>query len=616
MAIIFFLFFFMGTAKNQWNDYQTNVYFKESDTLPGADSAWRGDTENNTGTGVPGESQDEAIEQYGCDVIYLGNPDADAAGDTIRQWGLYSKRTIRSYTSLTEWPGLEEETPEVLLINPDYLEASKDGKILRELAERGVPMVFCHLPEPDVLQANRLLRDILGIKRKVSDSCRLEGIKLFGGFLLGGDAEYIAQGDEEEKRQDMDLETPWYQLGSGTKTYMAGVLDEAQMETVKNEQLPALIWRASYEDAKVFAINGTYLEDISGVGILSAMMAELHSYELYPVVNAQSLAIINAPDLTPENAETMNQIYSRSSRMLLRDVVFPGIAATSEVSDFPMTGLMTLKLDSADPGQPIPGDLEYYLKFLNEQSAEMGISLLSGGKESLTFRADELSIFLAENGIRYTCGVLYAEAEKLTEAAALLQEKETIPALSTVNTVISEDTGPYDLLDYIDDTTTIQGRTNDGSRHTYMDDFRLRALETGLGYSNIFLDLKRVVYPETEEDRWENLATEFSSNVNTYWKPFQAFDRVVLSESDRRMRSFLALDYTDSRAGDTIELEITGFRDDAWFVLRTHGETIDQTEGASWKKIEEDAYLLTVMEPHVTIVLKQVRTPYYYDNDK
>ncbi len=612
MAIIFFLFFFMGAAKDRWNDYQTNIHNDGSGELLTSDSVWNGRTDGTSGSGentLPAAD----VENHGNRVIYLGDLDADAEGDTVKQWCTYSKRIMEEYRSLADWTGLNGDMPEVLLINPDYLAPSTDSELLKDLAKRGVSMIFCHLPEPEVLAKDSLLREILGIGKIAADSCHLEGIKLFGGFLLGGEVHYIAEGPKDEEKQDMDLEVPWYQLALGTKTYMVGVPEEEQSKTVKNEQLPALIWRAAYEEAKVFAVNGAYLEDVSGVGILSAMMGELHSYELYPVVNAQSLAVLNGPDLTSENREQMEQIYSRDSRMLLRDVVFPALAANSELLDFPMTCLMTDRIGRGDPEQLNEKDLVYYLKYLNEQNGEMGIFLSSENGQALPDRVERISRILTENNILYQYGVLYAQEDKLEEAA-LLAEKDSVPALKSVNTVISESTGTYHLLDYIDRNTTIQGRTHDAARHTYMDDFRLRALETGLGYSNIFLDMKQVVYPQTEEDYWENLSVEFSSNLNTYWKPFRAFDSMVLSESDKRVRQFLALDYADSRSGDTIALDISGLEDEAWFVLRTHGEEIAQVEGASWKKIEQDAYLLTATESRVSITLKQERQMYYYDD--
>lgn len=50
---------------------------------------------------------------------------------------------------------------------------------------------------------------------------------------------YEAGEEEEEKeRQDLQLKVPWYQLGSGTTTYMIGLLDESSGENVRNEELP------------------------------------------------------------------------------------------------------------------------------------------------------------------------------------------------------------------------------------------------------------------------------------------------------------------------------------------------------------------------------------------
>lgn len=603
MAIIFFLFIFMGAAKYRWNDFQNNPNIEENNDLPTESSSWDGTVQETLGS-----------EQLtGNRVIYLGDLETDSEGDTIRQWCKYSKRIVRDCLNLTDLPNLGEEAPEVLLINPDYLKADGDAELLKELTGQGVPMIFCHLPEPEVLKKNEILRKLLGIGKIVEESSHLEGIKLFGGFLLGGEVHYIAADPADEANQDMAMEAPWYQLDYGTKTYMVGVLDKTSSETDNNELLPALIWRASCEEAKVFAINGAYLEDVSGVGILSAMMAELHSYELYPVVNAQSLAVLNGPDLASENEEQIEQLYSRDTIMFLRDVVFPGLAAASEVHNFPMTCLMTDGILEENALQTADEDLVYYLKYLNERSGEMGISLHAADGKAPADRAKALSDVFTENNIQYQYSVLYTQEEKLGETAELLAEKADIPALRSVRTVLSEGTSEYDLLDYMDVSTTIQGRTHDGARHTYMDDFRLRALETGLGYSSVFLDLKKVIYPQTEEDHWENLSVALSSSLNTYWKPFQGIERVVVSESDRRVRNFLALDYADSRSEDVISLDVTGLRDSAWFVLRTHGEVIKQIEGASFKKIEKDVYLLTVTEPQVRIMLKQERQMHYYD---
>ena len=49
----------------------------------------------------------------------------------------------------------------------------------------------------------------------------------------------------------------------------------------------------------------------------------------------------------------------------------------------------------------------------------------------------------------------------------------------------------------------------------------------------------------------------------------------------------------------------------AWFILRTHNESIKDMEGGSWQKLEEGAYLIEVQEEEVTLTLDSTDTPFY-----
>ncbi len=76
--------------------------------------------------------------------------------------------------------------------------------------------------------------DFLGIYKVVSEKTKLTGVKLFEGLLLGGEVVYETPKEKEEKeRQDLQLEIPWYQVGSGTKTYMVGLLDHSKQEKLR-----------------------------------------------------------------------------------------------------------------------------------------------------------------------------------------------------------------------------------------------------------------------------------------------------------------------------------------------------------------------------------------------
>lgn len=642
MGVVLFLFMFCGAARDYLNDYDTNEYVSDEEQLTQSD-VWSADgTAGSSGEGAgtsedgasaagdesAGENLADKAAGSGSDTeddadtaggrstdcssdlaVYLGDLREDALGETVQEWCLYTKRDLVSYQSLSSWYARREEAPEVLLINSEYLNYSTDIELLLDLAEEGITMIFCNLPDVTIMQQNEELADLLGIRLIREETCTLDGVYLFDGFLIGGRAEYTVNSEEDEEKQDLNLEVPWYQTGSRTKVYMAGMLEDADPET---DPYPALIWRSSYGNSYVFAVCGDYLEGTAGIGFLSALMSEAGTYEIYPVVNAQNLVIVNGPSLTSENESQIQEVYSRDSRKLFRDVIFPGLAAISQDSGFVMTCLLSVRTASDSLSALYTEDLIYYLKYLKEQEGEVGLSLWRTDSASLSDAAEQDAAFWEEAGSSYAYSVLYAGDGQLIEAASLTGEAAVGTYLENVHTIASTDTEDFYLLDYVNETTTVQGITNDAYTYTFSEDLELRALETALGYSTVSLDLGRVLWPEDEDDYWENLYEDFSSIIGTYWKPFSDFEFTTLSESDERVRQFLALDYEDERTNDTISLTVEGLSGTAWFLLRTNGEEIASISGGSFEEIETDIYLIEINEQNVEIKLEKSAELYYY----
>ncbi len=71
---------------------------------------------------------------------------------------------------------------------------------------------------------------------------------------------------------------PWYQVGSGTKTYMVGLLDHSkQGNSGGNEDLPTLIWRNGIKGGSIFVV-GDYMKDSTALGLLDGMITEASEY--------------------------------------------------------------------------------------------------------------------------------------------------------------------------------------------------------------------------------------------------------------------------------------------------------------------------------------------------
>ena len=102
-----------------------------------------------------------------------------------------------------------------------------------------------------------------------------------------------------------------------------------------------------------------------------------------------------------------------------------------------------------------------------------------------------------------------------------------------------------------------------------------------------------------------------AANIDTYWKPFAAFDKTTISQSDSRVRNFLNGSVESTREGDRIAIRTKDFTGDAYLLLRTHGEKLEVMTGGSWKQVEEDTYLLQLTSEEASVTLKPKTKPYY-----
>lgn len=585
MAALTFMFQFSQIIKENASNYDINEYAEE-EPLPDAHRLQEGTS------GEHGRFEEE-------DVVFLGSGE-DALGRTIVQWCVYTKRNL---TILNERNSLDLDKtglPGLVLIDSGHVDFATDTEALTALVQAGVPLIFCNLPERAVLMENQALTELLGISQIREETAPVEGIHLFSGFLLGGEAVYKVQKPEEAEKQDLELDIPWYMTGKGTKTYMVGMLDENKFE---REEFPRIIWRNSCGNAMVFAVNGDYLSGLTGLGLLDAMVYEMNSYAVYPVVNAQNMILVDFPVLAPENPAGMEAVYSRSPEAAMRDVMWPGIAAMSLKNKLRLTCLVNAKYDYTDAAQPQGEELPFYLQQLREAGAEAGISFRYGEAAGITL-ADKLKSdreFYDSLDSSYKFSAAYFET--LPEQLEVVFE-EGAGRLEDVRTVAFRDGEERPLLSWQEDVT-LQKITGDAGEYSYSIDLQMRSLATALGYSNTLIDMHNAMWPESEEDQWENYFDEIFSNVSTYWTKYGDFEQTVMSESDRRVRRFLNLDYETEREGSKLTLYQQGGDGDAWFVLRLHGEAAVNIRGGEFQKLESGAYLIHVMDSEVEILLEK-----------
>ena len=587
MFVLLFLFQFSMVLRDRQNTYDinSNLAPKQND----GKNVWKNEELDPASVGT-------TDRRY---VLFVGDSSSDMA-EAVSRWCTYAKWDISKCSSMEKFKENDKNLPGMLILESEKYALNDNLKKIEELEQKGVIIVFGCLENAENIEKNQELQDFMGICKVVSAKTEITGAKLFEGLLLGGEVVYETPEDKDERdRQDLQLDVPWYQVGSGTKTYMVGLLDQSkQKETVENEELPTLIWRNGIRNGSIFCVVGDYMKDSTALGLLDGMVAEASSYYIYPVVNAQNLSMINFPVFADENNEQMMELYSQSITGMVRDIMWPSLISIVEKGGLKMTCFMQPQTNYEDGIEPTSKDLVFYLKQMKEQNAEAGLSLQYKNAESLRDKLNQDAEFFWKADSSYKYGAAYTEEKDLDTVKALMNTE----LMKNVSTLVCEYTEDEPVISYCTDSVTLQSVTSDGMNYTYSDDIRMRSIQSSLGYTNVMLNMQKIFWPERKKDRWQIMQKRFSSNLLTYWKKFTGFGSTTLSESNTRTRTFLNLDFSETRTDDEITLKTS--ESGSWFILRTHGEEIEEIEGGTQKKLEDNVYLIQAQDTTVKIQVK------------
>ncbi len=601
ILVILILFLSSAVLREYFNDYNENH---------SADSEWVKRSEETK------ETKDSKNSEKNWHIIYIGKQDTGYY-ESIQEWCTYRKAEFEEYSetkkALKKAEAYEKKNT-YLLISGSVLEKDTEtvSDSLTSYVEAGGKIIFCSLPDYLVIAKSETLKNLLGIQQLRAKTVTLQKIWLYGGFLLGGETCYSFDELQDPDRIDMEREIPWYDISSRTKTYMVGFIkaEEQTKQELHNEDMPAIIWRCNTGEGSVFAVNGDYMEGKSTLGILDAMVYESQNYALYSIVNAQNLSVTGFPDLTKENEKKFAEVYGFDSKQFCQNIVWPDLVSVAQDGDWKITAYLAKKQDNVSKEDADVKSLVDYLKYFNEESAEAGISLgrMNDTDIQKSLEADKQEI--EKQDITYPFSGAYIRSENEEQLSKLVKD-EKLKIFSDVRTICKAYDEEQPVFSWMTDWITTQAITMNGYQYTYKDDFRLKSIQTALGYSNVQADIYRAIWPQKRKDEWEVISEKLASNISTYWNPFSVFEKTTITESDTRVRRFLNESVTSSRKADKISIKVENFNEDAWMMLRTHGEKIESMKNGSWEKIEDDAYLLHLTSSQATVTLKSDTELYY-----
>lgn len=588
MMLVLFMFQFSGIIRKKYNNFDENKYaVSEKNDL----------NKNNVFTVLTDE--DKVVKSISGYIVYIGDINTKT-GNTVYEWCSYTKRNLLVYKTVSQYHRYNEKYPDAVLIDSDYVNIDSDIDTFSLLTDYGINLVFCTLPSYSAINENQRFEQLCGISPH-RESVNASGLKLYSGFLFGGEAWYTKENDPDGKFQNMKLTMPWYNTSNATKTYMSAVVESEDGSKIDNEDQPAVIWRKSHDHAYVFCINGDYIKDISGIGILTAIMSESKDLDIYPVVDSQSVIVNNFPMFSFENDDAVEKYYLRNTSSLLENVIWPDISNLAESIGARFTFMAAPQINYSDNNLVSVREMDYFFRLFSEISSEAGLT---------TTRDDATSI---DEKLTADAGIFsnYLSNYKFTSIIARKDELENVLSsknslIDDVNTIVtdSQDYGGTKLFSYVNDNVINVECPVTSDKYTYSDDFRQRCFQTALAYTNIEFNMTGVCNPDDEKELWNEEIKSKSTALTSYMKNSKMFTKCSISQADKRIREFMAADYSYKQNSSYVSLDITGAQETARFIVRLRTGEVENVSGAVCTKVEKGVYLITVQSKHVEMTIK------------
>lgn len=588
MMLVLFMFQFSGIIRKKYNNFDENKYaVSEKNDL------------NNNNVFTVLTDEDKVVKSISGYIVYIGDINTKT-GNTVYEWCNYTKRNLLVYKTVSQYHRYNEKYPDAVLIDSDYVNIDSDIDTFSLLTDYGINLVFCTLPSYSAISRNQRFEQLCGISPH-RESVNASGLKLYSGFLLGGEAWYTKENDPDGKFQNMKLTMPWYNTSNATKTYMSAVVESEDGSKIDNEDQPAVIWRKSHDHAYVFCINGDYIKDISGIGILTAIMSESKDLDIYPVVDSQSVIVNNFPMFSFENDDAVEKYYLRNTSSLLENVIWPDISNLAESTGARFTFMAAPQINYSDNNLVSVREMDYFFRLFSEISSEAGLT---------TTRDDATSI---DEKLTADAGIFsnYLSNYKFTSIIARKDELENVLSsknslIDDVNTIVtdSQDYGGTKLFSYVNDNVINVECPVTSDKYTYSDDFRQRCFQTALAYTNIEFNMTGVCNPDDEKELWNEEIKSKSTALTSYMKNSKMFTKCSISQADKRIREFMAADYSYKQNRSYVSLDITGAQETARFIVRLRTGEVENVSGAVCTKVEKDVYLITAQSKHVEMTIK------------
>lgn len=261
-----------------------------------------------TESGLPVIEREEIHSQSQMDeaeyVVLYGSE--DAASLQIMQMLDKLKKEYLAKSTIEELNDLQKETARVFIVTTDQLSLADGQRELLRLAEEEGKCVFFTCLSGE----NAEYEKELGVRESRGET-EIDGMMIFEGIFTQGMVYYE---DFPMTVRDISLDA------SCTK-----MIQERSKENKEQRVLIPLLWKKQFGDGKIYCCSGPFLEEETGIGIFTGILADMEEVFFYPVVNSSAVLLDYYPDFEHVDQEMIYELYSRDPVMFVRDIIWPSM---------------------------------------------------------------------------------------------------------------------------------------------------------------------------------------------------------------------------------------------------------------------------------------------------
>ena len=504
----------------------------------------------------------------------------------------YVKQPAKVYRSIDEITDTELNSYYSIAIATADVDDIGSLDRLLEYNKNGGHLMFTQMPSQSAGNYARL-EPYLGIYENGAPYIHEDGFEFYEGLLLGGP--YAAE--------DTEILTNPVKLYGKCKTY--GVcIDE---EIVRNEDKNPIVWRTYNEKGAIFVVNGPFMTEKEGLGLLVGFLSDLRENFLYPIINAKATVLNNFPYITSTNDEHLKERYNRVMKDFVRDIMWADLVSIMRDSNLAYTCYVS-ESDYSSGKEYNKELLEFLARELSRNKGELGYTVPKGTPSSIPALLKRDSEFFKNTLNSYKIKTFSAkESFPFTDNKSLLSG--SFPEIAT----LTADLHTVDF-GYTEDKTLTVPYTSRGFYNTDAQRWSAANMVTVMGVLIHEMDMDLPIQDNDPDHVWREAAVEVSKYLNWQKWKYGWMPSYKMSEFSKHVQNYLHMNvtitYEESKTRDGVDKihgKIENFSGEGTFLMRTEKEIkyLENCGISIARKDEPGIYLIYARAADFTITLAE-----------